>query len=115
MAQRKRAGLITPRTLDRNELPVFITLQLLYRSSISPFSSVGLEHQPSKMGVVGSSPTRGGRVFIAQLVERTAVNREVTGSNPVWSEKNFIVYINSKTYINFYIVCKKLLIISVKK
>ena len=26
MAQRQRAGLITPRTLDRNELPVFLYL-----------------------------------------------------------------------------------------
>ena len=33
MAQRKRAGLITPRTYDRNVLPVSITIQLLYRSS----------------------------------------------------------------------------------
>ena len=31
MAQRQRAGLITPRTLDRNELPVFY-IRLLYRS-----------------------------------------------------------------------------------
>ena len=51
MAQRKREGLITPRSLDRNGLPVF-----LY---VSPFSSVGLEHQPSKLGVASSSLARG--------------------------------------------------------
>ena len=36
MAQRQRAGLITPRSLDRNELPVSISIQLLYRSSTRP-------------------------------------------------------------------------------
>lgn len=49
---------------------------------------------------LGSIPSETFIASLAQLVERTAVNREVTGSNPVWSEKNFIVYINSKTYIN---------------
>ena len=43
---------------------------------------------------LGSIPSETLNASLAQLVERTAVNREVTGSNPVWSDKNFIVYIN---------------------
>ena len=36
---------------------------------------------------LGSIPSETFIASLAQLVERTAVNREVTGSNPVWSEK----------------------------
>lgn len=46
--------------------------------------SIGLEQLPCKQQVVGSSPTFSSKIYslVAQLVERTAVNRKVADSSP---------------------------------
>ena len=80
MAQGKRAGLITPRSLDQNQSPVFTPIQgfslhLFYRNRSSNWTknvvtyyrlSSGAERQAHNLEVVGSKPTGGNhpiRVF----------------------------------------------------
>jgi hypothetical protein len=75
MAQRQRAGLITPRSLDRNELPVYISLHLLYRSRRGASSAhYAVLKPPPRKGWVTN---RGGAEEA-----RGAHNPEVLGSSP---------------------------------
>ena len=50
---------------------------------------------------LGSIPSETFIASLAQLVERTAVNREVTGSNPVWSEKKLYSLYKFKNLYKF--------------
>lgn len=52
-------------------------------------SSVRIEHQPSKLGVIGSNPIRCVKmVVVAQLVEPRIVVPVVVGSSPIYHPFN---------------------------
>ena len=66
MAQRQRAGLITPRSLDQNQFPVF-------------YNSFALKKRTVNASDVKQASVTG----VAQRLARVAHNHEDTGSKPV--------------------------------